>query len=225
MNFFPDWNSVESTARWSDILFWTGIVCLLLLAVSEITARIYSNRSAYLSGEKARVEEDKSQKQRAEDQARFDAEKSQLNQQLMDAKGAADEAKRDAAELKRIREPRHLSESQKSKIESFLRGKTKGNLNIKASISATDARPYAEEIGALLKDRLGWAVRIDNALIAGGDVSNIWITVRNPEALPPGTDVLFEALKRADVPMHETAHYDPNGPALGEIWLSIGSKQ
>ena len=40
MNLLPDWNSIESTARWSDILFWAGIVCLVLLAATEVASHV-----------------------------------------------------------------------------------------------------------------------------------------------------------------------------------------
>lgn len=47
----PDWNSVESTARWSDLLFWTGIIALCLLAASIMASRILANRSNFLTHE------------------------------------------------------------------------------------------------------------------------------------------------------------------------------
>jgi hypothetical protein len=48
MKFLPNWNSIESTARWGDALFWLGIGSLILLAVAEIASHIYSSRSAIL---------------------------------------------------------------------------------------------------------------------------------------------------------------------------------
>jgi hypothetical protein len=48
MTLLPDWDSIESTARWSDGLFWAGIVFLVLLAAAEVASHIISKRSAFL---------------------------------------------------------------------------------------------------------------------------------------------------------------------------------
>jgi hypothetical protein len=49
MSLLPDWHSIESTARWSDILFWAGIGCLILLAAAEVASHVYGKRSTELS--------------------------------------------------------------------------------------------------------------------------------------------------------------------------------
>ena len=51
MRFLPDWDSIESTARWGDALFWIGITCLVLLAAAEVASHIFSNRSSALQAE------------------------------------------------------------------------------------------------------------------------------------------------------------------------------
>ena len=56
MNVLPDWNSIESTARWSDGLFWAGIIALVLLAATEVASQIYGSRSTYLVSERERVQ-------------------------------------------------------------------------------------------------------------------------------------------------------------------------
>jgi hypothetical protein len=58
MSFVPDWDSIESTSRWSDVLFWAGIVCLILLAATEVASHIYGTRSTLLSDEAARHTEE-----------------------------------------------------------------------------------------------------------------------------------------------------------------------
>jgi hypothetical protein len=44
MTWWPGWNSIEGTAAWGHFWFWFGIMCLLLLAASEIAAYRYGLR-------------------------------------------------------------------------------------------------------------------------------------------------------------------------------------
>ena len=44
MSFMPGWNSIEGTARWGDIFFWTGFACLVLLAGSIVLSKLYGWR-------------------------------------------------------------------------------------------------------------------------------------------------------------------------------------
>src|SRR5262249_39283512 len=44
MSFMPGWNSIEGSARWGDIFFWTGFACLLLLAGSIVLSKLYGWR-------------------------------------------------------------------------------------------------------------------------------------------------------------------------------------
>lgn len=49
MTVWPDWNSVESTARWSAILFWVGVSALIVLAATQVASRVFANRSSVLA--------------------------------------------------------------------------------------------------------------------------------------------------------------------------------
>src|SRR5579871_2468617 len=44
MSFMPGWNSIEGSARWGDIFFWTGFACLILLAASIVLSKVYGWR-------------------------------------------------------------------------------------------------------------------------------------------------------------------------------------
>jgi hypothetical protein len=44
MSFLPGWNSIEGSARWGDIFFWTGFACLVLLAGSIFLSKLYGWR-------------------------------------------------------------------------------------------------------------------------------------------------------------------------------------
>jgi hypothetical protein len=52
MNVFPDWNSIESTTRWSNAFFWVSILCLILPAAAQVAYHIFGNRAAYLITQK-----------------------------------------------------------------------------------------------------------------------------------------------------------------------------
>jgi hypothetical protein len=124
---------------------------------------------------------------------------------------------------RKISAPRHLTDAQKSSIVNFLTGLQKGSVMIKASANANDARPYAEEIAALLTDeRLGWTVRVDNAVLTGPDTSGLWITVGDSNPPPVEAGVLQNAFATGGI--HLRGMVDPTVPQ-GEVWLSVGAKE
>jgi hypothetical protein len=43
-SLLPGWNSIEGSARWGDIFFWTGFACLVLLASSIVLSKLYGWR-------------------------------------------------------------------------------------------------------------------------------------------------------------------------------------
>jgi hypothetical protein len=51
MNILPDWNSIESTTRWSEALFWISIFCLLIPAAAQVGSHFCGNRAAYLTAQ------------------------------------------------------------------------------------------------------------------------------------------------------------------------------
>lgn len=44
----PSWDSIQSTSRASDFLFWLGIWALVVLTVAEVGSHIYGKRSTSL---------------------------------------------------------------------------------------------------------------------------------------------------------------------------------
>jgi hypothetical protein len=43
-SLLPGWNSIEGSAKWGDVFFWTGFACLVLLAGSIVLSKVYSWR-------------------------------------------------------------------------------------------------------------------------------------------------------------------------------------
>ena len=117
--------------------------------------------------------------------------------------------------------PRDLAPEQKKAILTFLANEPKGVFVIKANITVPDAWSYADQIAEPFRNS-GWTVRIDSALITGPNTSGVWITIKNPEAVPLSCIVLKNALETAGITFR--AHYDPWGPDPGEVWLSVGSR-
>lgn len=116
---------------------------------------------------------------------------------------------------------RVLAPDQKKAILEFLANEPKGAFVIKANITVPDAWSYADQIADPFRNS-GWNVRLDNAIISGPNVSGVWITIKNPEAVPPSCMVLKNALEAAGIATR--AHYDPGVPDAGEVWLSVGSR-
>jgi hypothetical protein len=117
--------------------------------------------------------------------------------------------------------PRILTPDQKKAILTFLANQPKGAFVIKANISVPDAWSYSDQIAEPFR-KSGWNVRLDNAIISGPNVTGVWITIKNPDAVPPCSIVLKSALEAAGIVTR--AHYDPGIPDAAEVWLLVGSK-
>jgi len=216
MSWIPGWDSVDGAGSWSHFWFWFGILCLFALGASEIVSHVYSLRKDQLVAAADRASAEQRERETNEAEARRKAETEALQKQLA-------EADKKVAELDRLRTPRHLSDAQKAKLTASLAGQPTGELVMKASGVADDARAYAGEIAAFFQ-ALGWRVRIDNALLFGSDVSGIWLSINDSNAVPPATSALHHALESAGFPVRKTVTGDPSIPA-NEIWLSIGAKK
>jgi len=125
------------------------------------------------------------------------------------------------AEFERLRTPRHLTETQRDKLARVLADRPVGKLTIKASVTAPDSKDLGDEIAAVFK-KAGWNVPVENAIFMGGDASGLWITVQGP-AIPKVANIVYDALKQADISVRDGALSDANGPTADEAWLTIGT--
>lgn len=105
MSFLPNWDSFESTSRWSDILFWAGIICLILLAATEVASHIYGNRASILSKEAAKQQQEAEQAAEQRHTAEIGGLKSQLT-----------EAEKKVTELQKVQPQRRLSQQEKDTL-------------------------------------------------------------------------------------------------------------
>lgn len=217
MTWWPGWDSIDSANAWAHFWFWFGIVCLFLLGVSEIVAFRYGLRKDTLIEMRDQEREALAKRESEEAEARRKTEVARLQKQLTDAD-------KKVAELDRLRAPRHLNDAQKTALLIGLTGQPIGQLVVKASTAADDARAYAGEVAAFFQG-LGWQVRIDNALMVGPDVSGIWPSIKDNNAVPPATVALQRAFETAGFPIRNAVTVDAGVPTPNEIWLSIGVKK
>jgi hypothetical protein len=220
MTWWPGWDSIESTKGWADFYFWFGIICLVLLAISEVISHRYGLRKDELVA----VAEVATSKQRKADQ---DAADSRHATEISGLKKTLSEADKKVTELERIQQPRHLTAEQKGKLTDFLTKHSNGTegFTIHTIIHVHDARAYADEIANLFNE-LGWNVRVVNAEVAGSaPKDDIWITARDAAKRPRQADLIFNAFLFAKIPIQNVLHVDETGPAADEIWLTVGAQK
>jgi hypothetical protein len=217
----PGWSSVEAAARWHKTFEIAGFAALGLLLLFEVLAYIYGSRRDALA-----------EAERTNTEIRLRHEQELAEQQSMASIRAAEDAaqkaieagknaEQKAAELIADSAPRTLTTLQDNQISEFLGRHPKGSFVIKANITVKDARQFADKIAELFRTN-GWQVKVDNAIITGPNPIGLWITVRDPNVAPLAAVTLRDALKSGGISIR--AEYDPQGPALDEVWLSVGSK-
>jgi hypothetical protein len=176
MNILPNWNSIESSARWSDILFWVGIICLILLAVAEIGSHIYGSRSSFLVEEAARLagiqrtrDEDAAKKQR-------DEEAVQLRERLAAAQRAAAEATEKAARVEASQADRRLSDEQKRVILAAISPYPGQKVDLVAVMGDGEAFKYAQDFLGIF-NAANWDIGGINQAVYNGQVLGVTVSI------------------------------------------------
>lgn len=217
MQWYPGWDSLTAVSRWHSFFEIAGIACLALLVGAEILAFQYGHRKDLLVG----IAEEKRQKDDDDAEARRKTEVDALQNRLI-------EADKKVAELDRLRQPRHLTDSQKAKLTKFITGNSRGSagFTIKANVAESDARAYADEIAAFFNaPPINWQVKVDNSMIAGADISGLWITIKDTAAIPAATGLLQAGFVDAGFPIKKDVQVDPGVPSRDDIWLTVGTKK
>ncbi|MGA8864927.1 MAG: hypothetical protein WBM09_10695 [Gallionella sp.] len=212
------WNNLESVKTLSHGLMLAALFLAIGAALSTGLRFYVDRRATELSS--ARQQADLAKRENAQHEREVS-----LKAQVEEAERAASEARRKAADIEALQAPRHLSNEQKMNLKKFLSDKPKGRIVIKASVAAPDAFTYGKEIATVLQDQAGWTVQVDNAFISGSDAKGMWFTVRDAQGYPQSLDIISSAFSHAGIPMSDSPNrLDPAGPAVGEVWLSIGTK-
>jgi hypothetical protein len=218
----PGWESIESAGAIAKFFHIAGLVAIVLLALFEVVAYVYDHHKDVLVAAAAAAEVSARATHDAESQRELDAARGEIGTAHKEAHDAHEEV----GKMKEAALPRHLTDQQKADIAKFLADLPKSKFTIKADTNAKDGRSYADEIAALFNSpKVGWSVKVDNALIMGSNVTGIWITVRDadPDKTPAGAGNLQAAFKAAHMTIG--GQFDPSGPPADEFWLSVGLKQ
>jgi hypothetical protein len=215
----PGWDSIESVTAYAKWFQIASLVAGVLIAAFSVIAYAYGHRKDILVEAAAIAEANARAKRDAESKRQLEAARGQIGE----AHQEAHDARVELETIKVAAAPRHLGEQDKTHLSGFLAPLSKGKFTIKANVTVKDARGYADEIAAFFNDsKIGWTVKVDNAIITGPNVVGMWITVREAKATPEAAITLQNAFKAAGLSIR--GEIDPSGPAADEVWLSIGSK-
>lgn len=224
MNILPDWDSIQSTERWSDVLFWTGIVCLVLLAATEVASHIYGRRAGELRSEATRVADEQRQQDANDAERRRKAEVGALEKQLS-------EADKKTAELEKQQTPRRLTPEQKQTLIATLSPHAGQKIIFVTILGDNEAKRFMEDFIEVI-DAAKWDHSGDNGILYmnfgnANDPVGVIVVLndqsrvmkRGPAAVLPLTEALaaFGLAKAHDVT-------PTNDIKLGEIGLVIGRK-
>ena len=228
MSLLPDWNSIESTTRWSEGLFWAGLVALVLVVAAELAAHIYGNRAVYLVSAQSRIvaetlqthaRSDATQKeQEREIELRQSAEMATIQQQLDSANAELETLKSGTA--------RHLFDEQTNALLKSLAPFAGQKIKVWCSDTAADSEHLGREFIAVLK-MAGWVVpdAVLSGPVAGGDTVGIRVAfegaLANESQIPPGINALIATLDRVGLTSSETLYLDDKAHGR-EYVLKIG---
>jgi electron transfer flavoprotein alpha subunit len=194
---------------------WAAGLLAILAAVATALRYYVDRRVSDLAAASRAME----QQQRDVRQAEREAE---LRGQLQATQLKLQDSTKKVTALEEQARPRVLTASQHDQLVTFLRDKPKGRVVIKASVTAPDARAYAEELRAVLAQE-GWTVRIDNAILAGPNAGGVWITVKEPNSAPKTAGLLQNVLKAVGIDAR--GQHDPDMDTTdNEFWLSVGNR-
>jgi len=249
MALLPDWDSIESTTRWSEGLFWAGIFALALVAVTELAAHVYGNRAAYLvfAHDRTVVQDRQAQRRYSAETARLQEKLDSANEETFalhqkldgaNAETAALQQKLDGANavLQNLESSnarpvgsgsaRHLFDRQKNELLKSLAPFAGQKIKVWGSGTARDSISLGREFITVLK-MAGWVVP-NEALrgpIAGGDTNGIRVVfegdLSNPSQVPDGIETLIATLQRVGLISSRTLYLDSKARG-GEYLLKIG---
>jgi hypothetical protein len=215
----PGWDSIASVGAIAKVFHIAGLIAIVLLALFEVVAYVYDHHKDALVAAAAASEASVRAVHDAESKKQLDAATGQIKA----AHQEAHDAQTEVGKMKEAALPRHLTEEEKNELAKFLADKPKGNFTIKADTNAKDGHAYADEIAAFFNSaKIGWTVKVDNAIIMGSDVSGMWVSVKDVSTAPEFAGILQNALKAASLPAGGRLD---GALAPEEVWLSVGLKQ
>jgi hypothetical protein len=248
MSWLPGWNSIEGSAKWGDVFFWTGFALLLLLAGCIVLSKMYGWRRDALVVRRdqliaiAQALEGEGQAIQPKDQARVGAPSARQPQPRRSeaeppaATLPAEPADRlEAAPAERMpdriarlqeRPPRNLTEVQKRGLIAALSPFRGQKFSIVCLADDSEGKSLAGEILAVLR-AAGW--EFPEAAIAEATYSRepigLSVMVNTGQMMSPAvlrpTSILVKSLADIGLMPRDGALADPNIPR-DRIEIRIG---
>lgn len=239
MSILPDWNSIESTARWSDGLFWAGIIALVLLAATEVASHIYGSRSTYLVSERERVQREASNQADGHHQIEIErlknelsAAKSTMISRQEDAAQSPTQpqaAKESANQVQANAAPRSLSVEQKQNLIAALSPFSGQKVIIESIVGDSDGNSFKEDFVAALKFA-EWSVDEKKDVVQATTIPppiGVQVTVNEDEVragrVLQSARVFVQTLHKLGITRGNTLFVDNQVP-VGMIKLTIGTR-
>lgn len=141
------WNSLEKVTRLNDWLLALAAAFALIAAICGGLAWFTGKRVSILQDDAKHSADDTRDAKIKVAQQKADAALLAQIEAEKRLKDADDRVK----QLEEEKQPRIISESQKSAISSFLAAQPKSSLTINASANANDARKYADTLAEILR--------------------------------------------------------------------------
>lgn len=221
----PGWNSAEASEWWSGLYFWVGIVCFLMLGVTEVLSYRYGERR----GELFARAESAAVSQRDDLEARRTTEVETLRQQLSEAQKRAADAGAEAKKPHQDVAPRRLSDHEKETLVFALSPFSGQRITFKSVLGDAEGRRFIEDFIATFR-RAHWSfddkADVSQAVFDGQPVG-VQVTVNAHDAqagrVPPSAAEFVRALDKLGVTAGHTLFASPQVPS-GAIELVVGTK-
>jgi len=221
MSILPGWGSLESTAHWYWGFHVAGLLFILLLALSEILAFIYSKRADTLRGiaESARAEKRQQEMDEAKAKAVHVAEVEALKKEM-------GQGERRTVAIQREPTDRQLSPAQGHALIQALSPFRGQKIRVVCTANDAEGCRFAEAFKAVFVAS-GWNCEgVHQAAYTRSDPVGIEVTVNQAEGqagrIPRPADMLIKALIVLGVSGQEI-FADPAVPA-GQIDFRVGRR-
>jgi hypothetical protein len=231
----PGWNSAEASGWWSGLYFWAGLVCLLLLGVTEILSHRYAERRSDLLAQAesaAEAQKGAVEAQKDEVEAQRAGEVDALRRQLADAQSRAASAVSAAIEARKPHGDaalRRLTDHEKETLLFALSPFAGQRVTFKSVLGDAEGKRFIEDFIVTLR-RARWSfddkADVSQAVFDGQPVGvQVTVNAHDAEAgkVPPAAAEFVRALDKLGVTVGHTLFASPQIPA-GSIELVVGTK-
>ena len=207
MSLLPGWNSIESTGWWSNVHFWFGIGCLLLLGVTEVLSHYYAERRDELVA----VRDSEISKQRESKETETESK----HKQEIDALNNALVKER----ISRT-QPRGIDQVTKANIVACLNSGPKGVIYIRPAVLDAEAAAFGKQIEEIFSSAQYDIKKWPDASMSWS-IPGIFMIVKEMTAAPPHAKFIQQCFERNNIEI--IGYPEPKHPA-NEVSIAIGAR-